>query len=216
MHVSREHRFVYIGIPRTGSKSMYRWLSENYGSENLGGHHDYIVPDEFKDFLIFTVVRNPYDRWASANFAVLWNGETPDPSKRVPSPPLVPSAKPLDERLRESMVSGATPGNGMNQSQFIKRAGVRLALYFERLPACLADLPFVDRRNVPPLPHALERGIRPPGTFFDHFRPDDEKCVWAYASDDFETLGYQRFNCGLPAAANSLHLTPDPAAGSSS
>ena len=209
MHISHKHRFVYIGIPRTGSKSMYRWLSENYGSENLGGHHDFIVPDEFRHYLIFTVVRNPYDRWASGGFAVLWHGEQPDASKRVPSPPLIPSTKPLDERLRESTVEGATPGNGMNQSQFLKKGDVRLALYFERLPECLGDLPFVDRDCIPPFPHALEKGIRFPGTFFDHFPPDDEKCVWAYASEDFEMLGYERFNCGLPEdSSNCMHLTP--------
>lgn len=212
MHVSREHRFVYIGIPRTGSKSMFGWLSENYGSENLGGHHDFIVPDEFKDYLIFTVVRNPYDRWASGSFAVLWNGEQPDASKRVPSPAPVPPAKPLDERIRESTVEGTTPGNAMNQSQFIKKGGVRLALCFERLPECLGDLPFVDRGNIPPFPHALERGIRPAGTFFDHFGSDDEECVWAYASADFEMLGYERFDCGLPEGSNHcIHLTPKAA-----
>jgi len=209
MHVSHKHRFIYIGIPRTGSKSMYRWLSENYESENLGGHHDFIVSDEFRDYLVFTVVRNPYDRWASGGFAVLWHGEQPHASKRVPSPPITPSTKPLDERSRESTAQGTTPGNGMNQSQFIKRSGARLALYFERLPECLGALPFVDRDRIPPFPHALERGRRPPGTFFDHFAPDDEKCVWAYASEDFQMLGYKRLDPGPPEGSNrALHLTP--------
>lgn len=212
MHISRQHKFVYIGIPRTGSKSMYQWLSENYDSENFGGHHDFIVPEEFSDYLVFTVVRNPYDRWASGGFAVLWNGEQPEAAKRVPPPPLVPSIKPLEERLRESMVEGMNPGNGMNQSQFIKKGNVRLALHFESLPECLDDLPFVVRDNMPPFPHALEKGIRPSGTFFDHFQPDDEKCVWAYASEDFKMLGYERFSCGLPEDSNNcIHVTTRPA-----
>lgn len=214
MIISHELRFVYIGIPRTGSKSMMQWLRD-YPGHYLDGHHRWEVPDECKDYLIFTVIRNPYDRWASGSFAVLWNDEKPDASKRVPSPPLVPSAKPLDERLRESMVAGTTPGNGMNQSQFITKGGVQLALYFERLPYCLAELPFVDRDNIPEFPCALERGIRPPGTFFDHFQPDDEECVWAYASEDFRMLGYERFNCGLPDGSNNcLRFTHGRAAAS--
>jgi hypothetical protein len=63
------------------------------------------------------------------------------------------------------MAEGVTPGNGMNQSQFVKRGKVQLALYFERLPQCLGELPFVDKDNIPEFPRALERGIRPPGTF---------------------------------------------------
>lgn len=207
MHISHGHKFIYIGIPRTGSKSMYRWLSENYGSETLGGHHDFLVPEEFRDYLIFTVVRNPYERNASGSFAVFWNDEKPDASKRIPSPTPTPSTKSLDERIRERRQDGVTPGNGMNQSQFIKRAGVQLALYFEQMPQCLAALPFVNPENIPPFPHALERGIRPAGTFFDHFSQDDEKCVWAYAAEDFKLLGYERFNSGLPEGINNcIHL----------
>ncbi len=100
-------------------------------------------------------------------------------------------------------------GNGMDQSHFIKRGGVRLALYFETLPECLGELPSVDRASIPPFPRALERGIRPAGTFFDHFAPNDEKCVWAYASEDFQMLGYRRLDCGSPESANhALRFTP--------
>jgi hypothetical protein len=159
-------------------------------------------------------VRNPYDRWASGSFAVFWDGVKPDASKRVPSPMPGPSTQPLDQRLRQSKANGITPGNGMNQSQFIQRAGVRLAVYFERLPQCLGDLPFVDPNNIPPFPYALERGIRPPGTFFDHFSSDDEQCVWAFAEEDFNLLGYDRHNCELPAdAANSIRIPVEPAGG---
>ena len=29
MHVSRALKYAYIGIPRTGSKSMFQWLKDN-------------------------------------------------------------------------------------------------------------------------------------------------------------------------------------------
>ena len=62
---------------------------------------------------------------------------------------------------------------------------------------------------MPPFPHHPERGIRPPGNYFDFFGDtDDEQVVWAGAAEDFETFGYQRFDCGLPDdAPNALWIT---------
>ncbi len=70
MIISDRHRYVYIGIPRTGSKSMNHWLCEYFDGRNCGGHHDCDVPPEFAGYLVFTIVRNPYDRAASGHFAV--------------------------------------------------------------------------------------------------------------------------------------------------
>jgi hypothetical protein len=71
---------------------------------------------------------------------------------------------------------------------------------------CLADLPFV-RDNRPDLSRVPEKGIRPAGTFFDHFTDEDEQVTWAYASEDFQTLGYKRYDASLPeGSANSLRL----------
>jgi hypothetical protein len=47
MIISHELRFVYIGIPRTGSKSMMAWLHAHFPANYArGGHgHRYDVPD---------------------------------------------------------------------------------------------------------------------------------------------------------------------------
>lgn len=81
-------------------------------------------------------------------------------------------------------------------------------LYFERLPACLTELPFVDPDDLPHFPHHPERGIRPSGDFFDFFgATDEEDVVWVYAAEDFEAFGYRRFDCGLPEdAPNTLQI----------
>jgi hypothetical protein len=92
----------------------------------------------------------------------------------------------------------------MNQWYYCKAAGVTRVLLYERLPRCLKELSFVTD-DVPEYTHALERGIRPPGTFFDHFDEDEETVVWAYESETFEGFGYRRFDAGLPASSpNSL------------
>jgi hypothetical protein len=216
MIVSHEHKYVHIAIPRNASKSVSKWLARNYQGECVGFHHQWRKPPEAADYLTFTVVRNPYERAASGSFALTWDGEKASPEKRVPSEKPEPSTEPLEERLRKAKLRGnATlvhqgtnvPENGMNQAHWIKKAGISLVLYFESLPECLGELPFVDRGSMPPLSHALERGIRPPGNFFDHFAEDAEACTWAYAKDDFELLGYRRYDAG-PAEGNpsSLHV----------
>ncbi|MEM7125539.1 MAG: hypothetical protein AAF702_04380 [Chloroflexota bacterium] len=212
MIISHKHRYVYIGIPRTASKSTSRWLVEHYDGEWVGFHHEWRVPEKAFDYLIFTVVRNPYERMASGMLAVLWGDIQPNPARRVPSPIPEPSTEPREKRVQEARLIGkatilddssSVPEDGMNQSHFIKKAGISLVLFFERLPECLGNLPFVDQDNLPPFPHVLERGIRPPGTFFDHFSDEEEQVTWAFAAEDFELLGYERYSPSLPSASSS-------------
>ena len=59
MIISRVLRYVDIGIPRTGSKSMNRWLMAPCRGEWFGEHHAWRVPDFATRSLIFTIVRNP-------------------------------------------------------------------------------------------------------------------------------------------------------------
>ncbi|MBN1918539.1 MAG: sulfotransferase family 2 domain-containing protein [Verrucomicrobia bacterium] len=231
MIISDTHKYVYIGIPRNASKSMNHWLCEYFDGRNHGGHHDYDVPEEAAEYLVFTLVRNPYDRYVSSHFAVTWDeqGVTEEELRECRSAPErlrkiravlktrerqrqrecpQQSPVPLAERIRVAAEKKKEDGHGMNQKRFVDLAGVDLVLYFERLPQCLRELPFVDPTSVPPFSHHPERGIRPSGTFFDLFRDtDEEQVVWAYAAEDFEAFGYRRFDCGLPRdAANALRI----------
>ena len=215
MIISHEHKYVFVGIPRNASKSVSQWLVMNCKGKWHGAHHQWKVPDECKGYLVFAVVRNPYERTASGKFGLHWGNDTPDPMKRVSSQKPPPSDESLSEQIRAAELTGnatminegtTVPEVGMNQSHFIQKAGVSLVLYYERLPECLADLPFV-RDNRPDLSRVPEKGIRPAGTFFDHFTDEDEQVTWAYASDDFQTLGYNRYDASLPeGSANSLRL----------
>lgn len=226
MIISDVHKYVYIGIPRTGSKSMNHWLLEHFDGRWHGGHHDYNVPAEAADYFIFTIVRNPYDRAVSGTFAVTWDdqGATDDEIGPCQSPQErlrksrailatrgkrqkefpVQSTIPLEERIREVALENESEGHGRNQKRFADLARVNLVLYFERLPECLKQLPFVDPNHMPPFPHHPERGIRPSGNFFDFFRgTDTEQVVWAHSSEDFEAFGYRRFDPNLPSDAPS-------------
>lgn len=177
---------------------MNRWLMDNFAGEWFGYHHQWQAPEEFRDYLIFTLVRNPYERAVSGWFAVPWSAEKVEP----PQPTsffaeAMRQAIPLKDgtvKIEDHNV----PEAGMNQKNFVEKAGVSLVLHFERLPGCLRELPFVDRDNIPSFPHVAERGTRPPGNFFDHFTLEDEKLLWEYAAEDFAAFGYRRFDCGLP------------------
>lgn len=207
MIISDKHKFVYIGIPRTASKSMNHWLCSYFDGRSHAGHHDYLVPEDAKDYLIFTVVRNPYDRAVSGHFGVTWGGATlqegetplgePDYSdcqtpeercrrlrdhlergeKRERRDMPTQSHVPLEERIRAARELNESRSHGMNQKGFVDLAGVKLVLHLERFPGCLKQLPFVDADNMPPFPHHPERGIRPEGSFFDLFAATDEEEV---------------------------------------
>ena len=213
MIISHEHEYVFIGIPRNASKSVSQWLAAHYHGEWHGAHHQWRTPEGTAGYLKFAVVRNPYERSASGSFGMHWGDETPAPEKQVPAEKPVSPTAPLEKRIEEAKLTGnatrlnegtSVPEIGMNQTHWIRKAGISLALYFERLPECLGELPFVDPNDMPPLSRALEKGIRPPGSFFDHFTPEDEQVTWAFASEDFKMLGYRRYDAGLPQDSPSL------------
>lgn len=192
MIVSPSHRFVYVGIPRTASKSMNEWLMRHYGGIWYGGHHDYRpVPDGARSFLVFTTVRNPYDRAVSGYFGRHW-GERP---RRVED--RVAVEPPSEAAMDELIARNREEERPVPYRDFIEGAGVSLLLHYERLPECLLELPFVDS-PAPEFPHVLERGIRPPGRFEDFFDPRYEAFVWDAYRDDFVVGGYRRHHSGLP------------------
>jgi Sulfotransferase family len=155
MLISKIFKFVYIAIPRTGSKSMSRWLLEHYQGESFGDHHEWRVPEFAREYLIFTVVRNPYQRVVSGYFSLTWDNLEPQAELREQLPLPDKAANPLARILQEEIThrpSTPDPDFDMNQLPFVAKAGVKLALYFERLPAALTELPFADKTHVPASP----------------------------------------------------------------
>jgi hypothetical protein len=64
MIYNKELGYVFVAIPKTGTRSMYKILMEKYGAIEYADHW-HIIPEEMKDFYKFTIVRNPYDRFVS-------------------------------------------------------------------------------------------------------------------------------------------------------
>ena len=189
MIISKALEYVYISIPRTGSKSMSRWLIDHYQGEWHGRHHEWKVPEECRGFLVFTLVRGPYEIQASGWY-------------------FKPVIKSGDERARSKTYAEQSRNwvrptdEPVTQREYVEWSGISQILYFEHLPACLKELPFVDPRDVPPFPHLNAGGFRPSGNFFEIMAKGDEEVVWNSSREDFEFLGYERYDCGAPKAPN--------------
>ena len=173
---------------------MSTWLVDHFHGKWVGDHHDWRVPDEFRDYHIFTVVRNPYEVQASG-----WYFQP------VIDPPSKPET--YAEACRQWQCPPDHPGN---QKQFIEWSGVSQILYFEDMPDCLAQLPFVTPNRIPAFPHLNAGGHRPPGDFFQIMAEGDEALVWNALKDDFAFLGYKRFNSGGPVNPNRRLLMAVP------
>lgn len=198
MIVSERHRYVYIGIPKAGSQSVATWLIDHFDGRVEGYHHAWQVPSAYRDFFVFTVVRDPYERCFSA-----WWFRCMDPARRQ-SPT---SGWSFDRFLRSVLASQrtgrppdpASTSASLTQMQFVDLSNARRAIHLER-PEQLELLPFVPP-GPPPLPRQNETSNKPHGSFFDHLGAADEQLVWEYCIEDFLRLGYPRRPLDLPAVA---------------
>jgi hypothetical protein len=180
---------------------MSQWLVDNFQGEWYGNHHEWKVPDEWKDFHIFTVIRNPYEIQASG-----WYFKPVIESKYNQD-----KATTYAEQAKKFKRPDDQP---ISQKEFVEWAGISQILYFEHLPKCLGELPFVDSLNIPEYPHMNAGGYRPKGTFFEIMKEEDEDVVWQGSKEDFEFFGYERFNPGPPKTPNkALHRTPPSGTG---
>jgi hypothetical protein len=68
MNVSHAHKFVFLAVPRTGSRVTFRELKK-FGCEGGEAHsrmtHRMAVPDGCEDYSVVATVRNPFTRWVS-------------------------------------------------------------------------------------------------------------------------------------------------------
>lgn len=64
--INRKNKWAFIHIPKTGGTSIAETLKKEEGTEQLTGHDSIRILEDVSDYFIFTFVRNPYTRIASA------------------------------------------------------------------------------------------------------------------------------------------------------
>ena len=75
-------RIHFMHINKTAGRSVADWLGNNgISQESAGGSHEVVEVKEYQDDIFyFTVVRNPYDRFASHFFMWEKNSFWTDPA----------------------------------------------------------------------------------------------------------------------------------------
>ena len=67
--VNHQKQFGFIHIPKTGGTTLTETLKQVDGTEIITSHDSIRLFENVKDYFIFTIVRNPYTKIASAYFA---------------------------------------------------------------------------------------------------------------------------------------------------
>jgi hypothetical protein len=60
------NKWAFVHIPKTGGSSLSKLLLQQNGSEIISTHGDLGLFQNINDYFIFTIVRNPFTRFASA------------------------------------------------------------------------------------------------------------------------------------------------------
>lgn len=64
MFICRDYKVIFVAIPKTGTRSIYTVLKEQFGGQLLS-EHARDIPKQYDSYFSFCVVRNPYDRVCS-------------------------------------------------------------------------------------------------------------------------------------------------------
>jgi len=180
--VCHKPRALFIAIPRTGTRSMYRYLQEHQGGE-LVRDHEIGVPAEYVDYYRFAVVRNPYDRaismWLYLHQPEVTGLGFAEWVARITAP----NYTPYDRN---------TPWAewGWKQSYFLKGQRFEQVLRFEDLQVGLMALPFTSVGDS--LPH--ENRVVGRGRWQHYMGPAEVKLVNEVWDEDFEHAGYTKIS----------------------
>lgn len=124
MFVDNEKQIVFVAIPKTGTRSVYKWMRQN------GGHrlreHQIRIPNLLVEYTSFTTVRNPYSRIVS--------GYRCHNQKQILS---------IDEWLKTRKFRRVV--HSRPQAPYAKRNRIDYVLRFETLAEDFEALPFSDR-----------------------------------------------------------------------
>ena len=134
MIVSNKHRYVYIRIPKTGTKSMSEFLVRHYGGRKAryAPYHSSRVPARYKDHFVFTVVRNPYERiWSKYWFE--WRSERAEHWSDIEDKSFGNYLQCHIKWAEEGTPYGLSPEACMNQGQYCQQAGVKKFIRLEGL-----------------------------------------------------------------------------------
>lgn len=144
MIISDLHKYAFINIPKTASKSISKFLKDNHNGYSYSSQHSIKIPKYASDYFKFSCVRNPYTRMVSMWYSV---------TQRYPENYGLENFKDLSF---ESFVEGITQKvSGTRWFFYLRQTdfthNVDRIFWYEKLPYDLLKLSFVN--NVENFPH---------------------------------------------------------------
>ena len=142
MMVCAKQKIVFVAIPKTATRSIYRFLANEYDGK-IQGDHKTIIPSDYKDFFKFAVVREPYDRLCSAYWHSCWR---PDRDryqfeKRMKERGLPNTFESFLEIIQDPNTRGR---HATTQTSYLANNTFDMLLRFETLSEDFNKLPFLE------------------------------------------------------------------------
>jgi len=188
MIVSKKHEFIFVAIPKTGTRTIYSILKGQYEGQKVKEHHP-DVPEKFKDFFKFTIVRNPYERAVS-----LW-WSTCKRDNRRPYTDIIGSSEILDffTWLNKPNQNRGTGSEILRtQALYLKKTKFDKILYTESLEADFKSIPMFSK--VGHFPNMNSTQVVQPNNplarknWMHYMTPAVIKQIEKYYAEDFEML----------------------------
>ena len=145
MLICRNQKVVFIAVPKTGTRSIYRVLQDHYGGKRIQDHLQ-VVPGQYRSFFTFIVARNPYDRVCSIYWAMCQRAPELDQYNWKNSL----RKKGLENNLENFLLlvkSGVKQrvDHPIHQYRFHNRNDINSILRFESLQNDFNNLPFIKK-----------------------------------------------------------------------
>lgn len=192
MIYSKYKKFVYVAIPKTGTRSVYELCLNQY-SCHIYKEHWNIIPDEYKNYYAFITVRNPYDRAVSMWYFVINSiGSTKSHIKfkeGVPSGSFVDFMKFLIVERKNNLENPFF----RTQAEYLKPNRFDMILEMEKLGNDFNKLPFlhheeelkhlnktIDVSNIIDVPRKVNA--------FNYINQEAIDLINEYYAEDFELL----------------------------
>lgn len=200
MFVCKTHQALFIAVPKTGTRTIYKVLEDHFYGKQQGDHVER-VPDKLSGLFTFITKRNPYDRACSIYWAMCRrNGDQYKYKQHF-------KEKGLENTLLNFLIELKA---GNYQSKRIRHFrgqhlyyGNRIdaILRFEHLEEDFHNLPFVKAKvNLPKLNTTTVKHIPTPEKPIPHpvrphweemVGPKEGKLINEIYQKDFELLGYE-------------------------
>lgn len=196
MMICQEHKIIFVAIPKTATRSIYRFLKQNYDGK-IAGDHSLKIPPQCRDYFKFAVVRDPYDRICSAYWHSCWR---PDRDRYKFERRMQERGLPNTlESFLEIVHNPKTRGrHAILQSKYLVN-DINTLLRFENLAEEFNRLPFLkepvelDIVNSTRGKAFRSRKIRPE-TNDELLTPRAIELINEIYEDDFKNLGYKMRN----------------------